>query len=426
MSRIGPVKLFFGLKAPKESWTKSNVSAILFRMSSRRIAAVAFGNYFFLFVSYAILTPYLQLFLKARGLPPSQIGILLGILELAGVAGPLVLGRLADQKGIYRALLVACLCFSVAVFIPMQVVSAFPIYLVCIVALGVAYRATTPLLDGLVSRSVPDPVRQYGRLRMAGSLGFIAISLFLQFSRIVTGDASLPILVAFGVAAVCSALAVSAFPAVPRRAGAGTGAGGSWKSNGLDSRFWAIILAIFLGRFAMGAYYSFFSLYLRQYFPQSGVSLFWAIGPLAEMFTIWFSGSLIQRWGLRTMFIVSLTAISVRLGLFVIAPSIVVVGLAQLLHAFTFGTFHTAAVGFVNRVVVAERRATGMAIYNAIGAGLPSFLASIIGGYVLQAHGFATLFVGYAIVPLVGILVLVIFGKRLLPLSARQGVAADG
>jgi PPP family 3-phenylpropionic acid transporter len=174
---------------------------------------------------------------------------------------------------------------------------------------------------------------------------------------------------------------------------------------------------IFLGRFGIGAYYSFFSLYLQQTFPGSGVSIFWAIGSLAEIATMWFSGALIRRWGLRVLLVVSLAAISTRLGLFVIAPSLLVVCLAQVLHAFTFGTFHTASVAYVNLKIEHDRRGTGMAIYSAVGIGLPSFLASVAGGYILEAHGFVVLFLSYAAVPIVGIAVLAAFGKRLLPVS---------
>ena len=180
-----------------------------------------------------------------------------------------------------------------------------------------------------------------------------------------------------------------------------------------------MIGVVFLGRFGMGAYYSFFSLYLKQTFPRASVSLLWAIGPLAEAVTIWFSGPLIRRWGVRTLFTVSLAAISVRLGFFIIAPSIAVVALAQLLHALAFGTFHTTAIAYVNGKVAHERRGMGMAIYSAVGNGLPSFLASVAGGYLLQYRGFDTLFLMYAAVPLLGIVVLAMFGKKLPPRHAR-------
>ncbi|MGA2766567.1 MAG: hypothetical protein ABSG17_24755 [Spirochaetia bacterium] len=41
-------------------------------------------------------------------------------------------------------------------------------------------------------------------------------------------------------------------------------------------------------------------------------------------------------------------------------------------------------------------------------------LSSLLGGYILERHGYAFLFLLYALVPLVGVAVLVFFGKRLL------------
>jgi PPP family 3-phenylpropionic acid transporter len=399
-------------------------------MPSRPIRASFLANYFFLFITYAILAPYLQLYLKARGMSPSRIGLLLGTLEVAGLAGPILLGRLADRSSAYRTLLAGSILIPIIAFIPMELTTRLPLFILCIILMGFAYRATIPLLDSLVSRILPDPARQYGKFRTAGSVGFILVSLLFQFTGLITGESSLPILLAFIATALCATLVVATLPRSPRTnpghaQNARTmeparalphGPGGF---DGFDGKFWAVLAVIFLGRFGIGAYYSFFSLYLQQTFPGSGVSIFWAIGSVAEIATMWFSGALIRRWGLRVLLVVSLAAITTRLGLFVIAPTLAVVCLAQLLHAFTFGTFHTSAVAYVNLKIEHDRRGTGMAIYNAVGIGLPSFLASVAGGYILEAHGFVVLFVAYAAVPIAGIAVLAAFGKRLLPAPLR-------
>jgi PPP family 3-phenylpropionic acid transporter len=393
-------------------------------MPSRPVRASFLANYFFLFVCYGILAPYLQLYLKARGMSASRIGLLLGSLEIAGLAGPILLGRVADRSSSYKALLAACILVPIVAFIPMELTTRFFLYVVCVIVMGFTFRATIPLLDSLVSRTLPDPARQYGKFRVAGSIGFIAVSLLFQLTGLVTGESSLPILLSFVVTALCAALVVGTLPSSPgtdpekaRDPPAGEHARPR-VYDGFDGKFWAIMAVIFLGRFGIGAYYSFFSLYLQQAFPGTGVSIFWAIGSVAEIATMWFSGALIRRWGLRVLLAVSLAAISTRLGLFVIAPSLLVVCLAQILHAFTFGTFHTSAVAYVNLKISHDRRGTGMAIYNAVGIGLPSFLGSVAGGYILESHGFVVLFLSYAAVPIAGIAILAAFGKRLLPASA--------
>jgi MFS transporter, PPP family, 3-phenylpropionic acid transporter len=390
--------------------------------------ASSWANYFFLSLANGILMPYLPLYLKARGMAPSRIGVLLGVLELAGMAGPVLLGRLADRRTAYRGLLAVSFLVPMAVMLPMEWSALFPVFLACIVVMGFTYRATIPLLDSLVSRVLTDPSRQYGKLRVAGSIGFIVVSLLVQLTGWVSGDASRPILVAFLATESLAALAVVFLPAGPRLpaaelsgmplAGPAEGAGRPF--DGFDLEFWAVMGVIFLGRFGIGAYYSFFSLYVKESFPGTNVSLLWAIGPFAEMFTIWFSGPLIRRWGIRALLTASLAAISIRLGLFIVAPSILVVALAQLLHAFTFGTFHTSAVAFINGKIRHGDRGVGMAIYSAGANGLPALLASTVGGYILQGRGFVTLFAAYAAVPLVGILILAAFGGRLVPRSAGR------
>ena len=376
-------------------------------MPSRRAATSFFANYFLLYVSFGILVPYLQLYLKARGFTPSRIGVLLGVYALAGIAGPIFVSRLADSRTAYRALLVGSLVTSAIAFVPLQLTTRFLVTALLLALVGASYLSTAPLLDSAVSRILPDPARQYGRFRVAGSIGFIAISLFLLFGGHVSGDSSLSILVAFCLTALCAAGAAVFLPRVPKSKPLPHATGGIRKVSAFDFRFWAVIAVIFLGRFGMGAYYSFFSLYLRDTFGAGGaVSMLWAIGSVAEIAPMWFSGRLMARWGLRAVLAVSLAAITVRLGVFALTPSLALIALAQLLHAFTFGTFHTAAVSYVNHAIPAERRGLGMAIYNAVGIGCASFLASVAGGYIIEAHGYTALYLCYAAVPLGGILIL--------------------
>jgi len=381
-------------------------------MDPRRITASAWVNYFCLFATYAVLTPYLQLYLKAQGLLPSQIGFLLGVLELAGIAGPILLGHLADRRSAYRSFLMAAFIIPVLMFIPLELAKGFWVYLICIAGMGFAYRAAIPLLDSHVSRILPDPARQYGTLRISGSLGFIVVSLLLAAAGFAAGSAPRAIAAAFAVTSLIAAAAVFLMP--PSREAHARDARPAMDGDGFDVKFWLIIAVIFLGRFGIGAYYSFFSLFLKDRYGLSGVSLIWALGPLSEILTIYFSGPLIRRFGLRALFIASLAAISVRLALFVIAPSLFMVALAQVLHAFTFGTFHTASVAYINAKTAPSRRGMGIAIYNAVGIGLSTFLASTVGGFLLESHGYELLFLSYAAVPLAGIAILAVRGKKLL------------
>lgn len=386
-------------------------------MSGRRALTAGWIGYTLLFSTVAVLTPYLPLYLGARGFSPSRIGLLLGSLELAGIAGPILVTILADRLQRYRRFIVLSLLGSVGCFLLLHATRSFAAVLLLMIALGFANRPTIPLTDALFGRVLEDPVRQYGLVRVAGSLGFLVTSLVLQFTRWVSAADPVSILVGFAVLTAPAAISVALYPPVLRPAEAPS----SWapapararRSSGFDARFWVVIGVLFLARFGMTAHYSFFSLYLRDAFPAANVSAVWAIGAAAEVPMVLLSGRILARFGTRAALTVSVAAIAVRLALYGLFPSLAVVMPAQLLHALTFGLLHTASVAYINATIHASRRGLGMAVNNALSLGLASFLASAAGGYLAEAIGYRALFLAYAAAPVAGVAVLAVWGRRL-------------
>mgnify|MGYP002740656595 FL=1 len=63
--------------------------------------------YFLLFSIYAIVNTYLPIMLRTLGFSTAQIGILLGVIEIAGVCAPFFITRRLDKTGRYG--LVMCI-----------------------------------------------------------------------------------------------------------------------------------------------------------------------------------------------------------------------------------------------------------------------------------------------------------------------------
>ncbi len=401
-------------------------------MPGRRILLAGWTTYALFFASYAVMTPYLPLYLGARGFSVPRIGLLLGCFELAGIAGPIIVTLLADRLERYRRFIALTLLASVACFLLLHAARSFESALLLVIGLGFCFRSSIPLADALLGRILPDPTRQYGIVRVAGSAGFLVVSLVLQLTGWVSADRPQSILAAFAVLAVPAALAVAALPPVSRtvdtRRGTTVPNAPKAASNaaplpppapapaiaqpaaraGFDARFWTVIGVLFLARFGIAAHYSFFSLYLHDTFAVTNVSAVWAIGAAVEIPMILFSGRLITRFGIRATLTAAVAAITVRLALYGLFPTLGVVLLSQLLHAFTFGMLHTASVAFVNAKIDASRRGLGMAVYSALSLGLASFIASGAGGYLVEAAGYRVLFLAYAAVPVLGLVVLAV------------------
>lgn len=382
-------------------------------------------NYFFLFASTAVFYPYFPLFIRARGFSHSQLGLLLSLFQVAGIVGPLVVGRLADRLCRYRLLLLLCVCASILCLVPMNFLSGLPAFLPFLLLIGMGFNSLIPLSDALAARELPDATHRYGQVRIAGSAGFIVASVVLQAARLIDGASSTSILVNFIVLSVLYAGAALFLPrcgAAPSESDRALEAGRS--GRGFGRAFWFGLSVIFLGALSMTAVNSFLSVFIREGLGWRNVSALWAIAAVAEMPLFFFSGRLIERWGLRGTLLASLAAMIVRLLIYALAPVVWAVVAAQLLHSLSFGLFQATMVQFVARTVGRERIGQGMTIAATGGWGLASFVGSLAGGYVIEKLGFSALHLIYALPAGLGLTLLLTLGRAMgipsLPRVARQ------
>lgn len=417
------------------------------RLSTRDLVPI-WVNYFFLFASFAVVVPYLQLFFAAQGFPPSQIGVLVGTFEIAGILGPLFIGHLADRTGSFRLVIVLCGIVALGAF---NLLNEFPLWATALplaFVSGFSYKSIIPLQDAQASSLMIAPELDYGRVRILGSVGFIVSSAFFQTTGLLTGRApgatpeAAPIITAISVLLLMFLAVTYLMPARPPRhvrehhesrdadrgdqtgsarlaadhSGGSLAAAGSAEGRsfaGFDTAFWLFVAVVFIARIGIAAYYSFFSLYLEREVGPGLVSGMWAIGAAAEVPVILFSGRLIRRFGILPLLVTGFVAVVVRLLIYAFLPLAPVIAVTQLLHAATFGLLHSTAIAYINRRVPQRRRGLGMAIYSSVSLGLSIFIGSSIGGFVIEAFGFRGLFAGYAVMPALAIVVLVSRAHRL-------------
>jgi PPP family 3-phenylpropionic acid transporter len=374
-------------------------------------------TYFFLFSSTAVFFPYFQLFLKARGFPPSQIGVLLACAQIAGIAGPLLIGGIADRSGRYRLLLFLAILGSALFMLPLQFLSLFWVFLPFMLLIGMSFYSLIPLTDAFSNKELPDPIHQYGQVRVLGTVGFIMVSLILQFGKLIDGSSSSSILINFLVISACYAVAIGFLP----KTASTTDDDHADRERSielakvktLDRTFWFGLFVIFLGSLSIASYFSFVSLYAQAVLGLTNVSVLWAIAAASEIPFIFFSGFFIKRFGICRMFYFALVVIIVRLLIFALLPTIGAVIPNQLLHGITFGLFHATAVQFVNRKVKKSQIGLGMALYIAVARGGAIFIGSLIGGYIIEYLGYRALYLIFLAPAAAAILVLTVAGHRL-------------
>jgi PPP family 3-phenylpropionic acid transporter len=352
--------------------------------------------YIFSFLSFGVITPYLPLLVRDLGYSTLLVGVLLGIFEGAGIAGPFVFGYFADRSGSYKTGIVITYLITTLSVIPLTLF-VHPLPSVILIALfAFAFRSTSPLLDAAATIYVGKS-GNYGKIRAMGSLSFIAMVLFLQWTPVLkpstAGNIALWI-------AITSAAAI--LPTLFLPGGRSKEAARPPKAAGRPGRIWTPLfftglLIIFLCRLAMAPVYTFFPLYLTEFMHWDVVGAMFALATAFEVPFMFLSARFLRRFSPLPLLALSAAAIGIRLGIYALFPFKSAIIAAQMLHSLCFGLFHPAAVAFISMSVPPERRALGMSLYLSLGSGLPALIGNVLGGVIVEHAGYAAVFGSFTV-----------------------------
>jgi len=381
------------------------------------------------FTISAVISPYLPLMVRSLGYSTFLVGILLGIYEGAGVAGPIAFGFWADKTGKYRApLIVGCIVSALAAF-PLALLAHPLASALLLVVLAFVFRSINPLLDAVTTVQI-GAAGDYGKIRVWGSISFVLATLFFQWTPFFKPSNAINIAFWLAVTAVVSVVPLFGLPLTVRGESGGEK---SVKNSRPDEtakssseilteapagkRMLSVyvitgIILIFFSRFSMTAFYTFFPLYLTESLRWDVVGLMFALASSTEIPCILFSAVLIRRFGPMPMLALSTFAVFVRLLLYAVFPFKPVIIAAQMLHSLCFGFYYPAAISFFSRVFPPEKRGVGMSIFMVFGTGLPSLTGNMVGGAIVDTVGFRSLFAIYAAVSGAAALVYGILRKR--------------
>jgi PPP family 3-phenylpropionic acid transporter len=294
--------------------------------------------------------------------------------------------------GQYQPGLILIYAILIAAGIPLALSHQPLLSALLIAILGMGFRSTTPLLDAVATINL-GKTGNYGKIRAVGSLSFIVMVLFLQWSPFLPVDA--PVNNGIWIV-ISSALALFSMAIIPGKY-TGASKGGKAGAAGLGRKTRAPLLAaglliIALNRLAMAPVNGFLSLYLVESLHWNAVGLVWALAALAELPFMFISNHFIRRFGAFTLLGITTAAVALRLGIYALFPMKGGIIAAQLLHSLCYGIFHPAAVAFIASCVPPERRALGMSLYLSLGTGLPTLVGNILGGVIVEHLGYRALF----------------------------------
>ena len=375
--------------------------------------------YFIYYFFVGAFVPYWGLYLSAESFSPADIGILMSLFQLSRIIAPNLWGWLADHtkqrvRWIRMTALLGLLGF-VAIFWAHDFVSMF----IVMAALSLFTSSTLPLSESLVLAHLATTNGHYSKVRLWGSWGFIVASVLLGYLTDWFGIRSL---LWFILVVQCSLLWLTwKLPEaqVPAHAHDHFSVWQILKQPAVLSLLFGCAMMVT----AHGLMYNFYSIYLAEHgYSKDMIGWLWGLGVLCEIGIFMKMPWIMRHFKLKTILLISLLIGVLRFSLMGLVPEqLGLLLLAQAMHAFTFGSFHAAAVEVVSQYFKGRHQAKGQAIYNSVAYGIGGALGGLLGGFALQSLGGQLTFTLAALFPLAGA-VIVAFGLRLAQPYARNGM----
>jgi MFS transporter, PPP family, 3-phenylpropionic acid transporter len=372
-----------------------------------------------IFVVAGTNLPYFPVWLDWKGLSPSEIALITALPLFVRVLVTPVIAFAADRTGDHRRFLIALSwCGLAALTLLSQSTGFWPI-LVCTLAFSVAWTTIMPLTETVALSGVSVAGLDYGRMRLWGSLTFIAASFCGGWVVERHGAASAIWLVVAGGALTTAASHALARPIGLGRLKAATSPPRLQIADAMGLLRSRTILVFLLATGAIQAahavFYTFGTLHWGQQGHSAGWSgALWAIAVIAEIGLFAFSAAVMRRLGAVELIIMGGAAAVVRWLAMGFDPPLAWLVPLQILHGLTFGATHLGAMHFMGRVVPARQTGTAQALYASVTGGIAMGGAMLMAGPLYAAYG------GHAYWPMAIIAAVGVAAGVLLLVEARQ------
>lgn len=369
-----------------------------------RLSSFYFSYYFFV----GLFVPYWGIYLTSLSFSALQIGALLSLFQISRIFAPNFLGWIADRSGEYIKWIKISSFFGFILFIGIFWANSFLSIFLIMMAMSIFTSSTLPLAESLTLAHLKanKADSKYSHIRLWGSIGFIVAAILLGVMIDSIGEKSLIYallltqLVIFLLAFILPTKKVIFLPKKKRSI---------WPI--LKKReVVVLLLSCALMVSSHGLLYNFYSIFLEQQgYSGTTIGLLWAVGVIFEIIIFLLMPRILNKFTLKAVLLISLGFAVIRfflIGAYV--DSMILLFIAQVMHAATFGSFHVASIQLIAHFFYNEHQARGQSLYNSITYGVGGAIGGLGGGYMIEYSGMANTFMLSAILPFLGFMVLIL------------------
>ena len=361
------------------------------------------GFYWVYFASLGVVVPYWSLYLDSLGFDAGSISELMAILMATKIVAPYLWSWIADHTGHCMKIIRLGSVVSALTFFGVFLSNDFWWLAIVMLLFSFFWNATLPQFEANTMNYLGEDTHRYSIVRLWGSLGFVIAVIVIGSLLDHQGYQLIPIsiFILYILIVVFSYMVSDAQPHAHQVEN------GSMLDVLKQPYVIALLLICFLMQMSHGPYYTFYSIYLKQYgYSSTTLGWLWALGVIAEIILFMFMHRLMPRYAIGRLLSAALLLTTLRwliIGFYV--ESLLMVIIAQCLHAASFGLYHAVAIELFHRNFKGKLQGRGQALYSAISFGAGGAVGALLSGAYWDVYSAEIIFVAAALTSLIAFFV---------------------
>jgi len=331
-----------------------------------------------------------------------------GVMIGTKIIAPNLWGWIADKTGLrHRVIQLGTFC-SFVIFMFASTIENFASMLTLIFFFSFFWNASLPQFEAVTMNTLGSSYNKYSQIRLWGSLGFIISVLSLSVLTNKFGISVVPLCICFYLFLTwLVTLFIKSPDAISKTHN------NSLMSIAMKPAVVGILISCFLMQLSHGPFYAFFAIYLSENsYNTNLIGIIWSLGVIAEILIFMKISSWIPKYGLQNLFIISFVfAVARWLLISFFADNIILVVIATLFHAITYGMYHAVSISLIHEYFTGELQGRGQALYSSVSFGLGGSIGSFYSGYFWESAGGSTVFLYASLFAFLGFIVSLILVK---------------
>ncbi|QBJ33577.1 nucleoside permease [Hafnia alvei] len=337
-------------------------------------------------------------YLNKLGFSPSEIAWSYSSTAIAATLSPVLVGVIADRYFAAQKVLGWLHLVGGALMLLLAWQTQFSTFFPLLVVYALTYMPTVALTNSIAFANIRDTEKDFPRIRVLGTLGWIASGLVVGFmlppllGMDNVSDTNMPLIVT-ALASVLLGLYSFMLPNTPPKVGQRTDIKDLLGLNALgllrDRSFAIFALCSFLFCMPLAFYYQFANGYLTQVGLENATG-WMTLGQVSEIFAMLALPFLLKRYGIKKVLLLGFVTAGIRYVLFiyggtadVLMYSMLFIGI--LLHGVSYDFYFVTGYIYVDKKAPAHMRTAAQGLITLICQGFGSFIGNWLGGRAMTA-----------------------------------------